>query len=138
MNHLMIIGNLCNDPVSHATQTGKNVTTFTVAVNRRRTAQAGQDEADYFRINAWGQLGENCARYLTKGRKVAVTGSVSINVYTTKNGETRAQMDVFADNVEFLSPAEKTAETTVKTPQTVEEAPKGGGFVQVDDEELPF
>ena len=134
MNHLMIIGNLCGDPVSRATQSGKSVVTFTVAVNRRRTAQAGQPEADYFRINAWGQTGENCAKYLAKGRKVAVVGSVSVSAYTTQKGETRAQMDVFAENVEFLSPAGKTDEKPVETPQ---KAPSG--FVDVSgQEELPF
>lgn len=134
MNHLMIIGNLCADPVSHVTQTGKTVVTFTVAVNRRRTAQAGQPEADYFRVNAWGQTGENCAKYLAKGKKIAITGSVSVSAYTTQKGETRAQMDVFAENVEFLSPAEKAAEKPAETPQ---KAPSG--FVDVtEQEQLPF
>jgi single-strand DNA-binding protein len=137
MNQLTIIGNLTADPVSRTTQAGKNVTTFTVAVNRRKTANAGQQEADYFRVSAWGELGNLCHKWLIKGKKVCVVGRVSVSTYTTQNGETRANMDVFADSVEFLSPA-----NTVPGEKPVQqEAPKTntqGGFVQVNDEPLPF
>jgi single-strand DNA-binding protein len=137
MNLLTIIGNLTADPVSRTTQAGKNVTTFTVAVNRRKTANAGQQEADYFRVSAWGELGNLCHKWLIKGKKVCVVGHVSVSTYTTQNGETRANMDVFADSVEFLSPA-----NTVPGEKPVQqEEPKTntqGGFVQVNDEPLPF
>lgn len=137
MNHLTIIGNLTANPVSRTTQAGKNVTTFTVAVNRRKTANAGQQEADYFRVSAWGELGANCQKWLIKGKKVCVVGHVSVSTYKAQNGETRANMDVFAESVEFLSPA-----NTVPGEKPVQqEAPKAdaqGGFVQVDGEELPF
>ena len=137
MNLLTIIGNLTADPVSRTTQAGKNVTTFTVAVNRRKTANAGQQEADYFRVSAWGELGNLCQKWLIKGKKVCVVGHVSVSTYKAQNGETRANMDVFADSVEFLSPA-----NTVPGEKPVQqEAPKTntqGGFVQVNDEPLPF
>ena len=137
MNLLTIIGNLCGDPVSRTTQAGKNVTTFTVAVNRRKTANAGQQEADYFRVSAWGELGNLCHKWLIKGKKVCVVGHVSLSTYKAQNGETRANMDVFAESVEFLSPA-----NTVPGEKPVQqEAPKTntqGGFVQVNDEPLPF
>lgn len=94
----MIIGNLTANPEKRTTQSGKQVCTFTVAVNRRT------DGADYFRVSAWDKLGENCASYLTKGRKVAVTGAVSVNAYTDKDGNARGQIEVTARDVEFLSP----------------------------------
>ena len=80
MNKLFIVGNLTRDPELRSTPSGDSVCDFTVAVNRRgrRDAQGTQPEADFFRVSAWRQLGENCAKYLAKGRKVAVTGSVRV------------------------------------------------------------
>jgi single-strand DNA-binding protein len=76
VNNLTIIGNLSRDPELRSTPSGVAVCTFTVAVNRRN------NEADFFRCTAWRQLAENCQRFLAKGRKVAVRGSVSLNTYT--------------------------------------------------------
>ena len=146
MNKLTIIGNLTRDPELRTTSAGINVCDFTVAVNRRarRDAQAGQPEADFFRVSAWRQLGENCSRYLAKGRKVAVTGSVSVNTYQGSDGTTRASLEVNADDVEFLSPKGEgmapggEASAPADGYGAVGTPPQGSGFVQVDDEELPF
>lgn len=112
MNKLVIIGNICRAPELRQTQSGLSVCTFTVAVNRRRQTNNDQQEADYFRVTAWRQLGENCAKYLTKGRKVCVIGPVSISTYTGNDGKTRAQMEVTADDVEFLTPKENAPTVT--------------------------
>lgn len=131
MNQLTIIGGLIRDPESRTTQSGKQVCTFTVGVNRRND----REKSDFFRVSAWGELGNNCARYLAKGKKVCVVGSVSVSTYTTQNGETRATMDVFAEKVEFLSPASQGQQNA---PQAAPAPQNNGGFVQVDGEELPF
>ena len=102
MNKLTIIGNLTRDPELRTLNSGVSVCTFTVAVNRRRKAE-GQPEADFFRVSAWRQLGESCAKYLSKGRKVAVVGAVSVQTYQANDGTTRASLEVTADDVEFLS-----------------------------------
>lgn len=102
MNKLTIIGNLVRSPEQRATQSGIAVTTFTVAVNRRRT-QEGQPETDFFRVTAWRGLAETCGKYLDKGRKVCVVGPVSISTYTGNDGQTRASMEVTAEDVEFLT-----------------------------------
>lgn len=136
MQKLLIIGNLCNDPQLRTTQNGKNVCTFTVAVNRRKG-----DEADYFRVTAWDQLGDNCQRYLAKGRKVAVVGSVSVNSYTTQNGEHRASLEVSASEVEFLSSKNEGQQNGEYAPQTVREAAPTNvpvGYEEVTDDDLPF
>ena len=104
MNKLMIIGNLTRDPESRTNSNGKSVCNFSVAVNRKQKNQQGQQDADFFRVAAWGVMGENCQKYLTKGRKVAVTGSVSVHTYQAQDGTTKASMEVFAEEVEFLSP----------------------------------
>lgn len=136
MNKIILIGNLTADPQLRTTQAGDAVCTFTIAVNRRKSnnAQAGQPEADFFRVNAWRQLGENCAKYLSKGRKVYVSGPVQCRLYTGNDGQTRASMEVTAGEVEFLSPASQGQQNAPQAPKTDAQS----GFVQVDDEEIPF
>jgi len=150
MNKVFLIGNLTRDPELRTTQTGISVCSFTIAVNRRRSsnADAGQPEADFFRVTAWRQLGEICSKYLAKGRKVSVVGSVSVSTYTGNDGQTRASLEVQADDVEFLTPRSEQGEAPAAYAPAAPaprantaaygSAPQGGGFVQVDEEELPF
>lgn len=106
MNKLFITGNLTADPEVRSTPSGTTVCSFTVAVNRRFAQRDSNERAtDFFRVSAWRQLGENCGRFLAKGRKVAVVGELQARLYEAKNGETRMSLDVNADEVEFLSPA---------------------------------
>ena len=130
MNQLNIIGGLTRDPESRTTQSGKQVCTFTVGVNRRND----REKSDFFRVNAWGELGNNCARYLSKGKKVYVSGPVQCRTYTGQDGQTRASMEVTANEVEFLSPAGNAQQNAPQAPKTDAQS----GFVQVDGEELPF
>ena len=149
MNKVFLIGNLTADPILRTTAAGDSVCSFTVAVNRRRrsNAEAGQPEADFFRVSAWRQLGENCAKYLAKGRKVNVIGSVSCRTYVGNDGQTRASLEVQADDVEFLTPRSEQGDmggytapaASAPAPRpAASNVPQGGGFVQVDEEELPF
>lgn len=138
MNTLHIIGNLTKDPVIRTTQSGKTVCSFTVAVNRRQRDQNGQAIADFFQVSAWNQLGQNCQQYLAKGRKVAVSGSVSVRTYQGNDGKTYAQMDVMANDVEFLTP--KSEVMTQMAQEAVSPTPaQQQSFQEVDvDDELPF
>ncbi len=151
MNKVILIGNLTRDPELRTTSAGDSVCTFTVAVNRRRssTAEAGQPEADFFRVSVWRQQGENCAKYLSKGRKVYVSGPVTCRTYVGNDGQTRASLEVTANEVEFLSSRNDQGEApaayapAAPAPRPANNAaygsaPQGGGFVQVDEEELPF
>ena len=110
MNKLTIIGNLTKDPELRTTQDGVSVCSFTVAVNRRNRRE-GQPEADYFRVSAWRGLGENCGKYLAKGRKVCVVGPVSVRTYQASDGTTKASLEVTADDVEFLSAKQTDPQT---------------------------
>ena len=138
MNKLTIIGNLTKDPELRTTQSGISVCGFTVAVNRKQSAQQRQEgqrpEADFIRVAAWRQLGENCAKWLIKGRKVCVVGPVSVSTYQANDGTTRAQMEITADDVEFLSSAGQ--EPAQEAPQ--QQAQAAGGFTAVETDELPF
>ena len=145
MNKLTIIGNLTRDPELRTTSTGVNVCSFTVAVNRRnarRDDQNGQPEADFFRVSAWRQLADICSKYLAKGRKVCVVGSVSVHTYTGNDGTTRASMEVNADDVEFLSSRNDAENTGGYAAPAVSDAPsadsQAAGFTAVETDELPF
>lgn len=107
MNKIYLIGNLTKDPETRSTPSGITVCSFTIAVNRRFAEKDGEKVTDFFRINAWRGLGDTCARWLSKGKKVAVLGEMQARLYTDKDGNARMSLDVSADEVEFLSPAEK-------------------------------
>ena len=134
MNKLTIIGNLTADPELRTTQSGVNVCSFTVAVNRRRTQQNQNPEADFFRVSAWRELGVNCSKFLQKGRKVCVIGPVSVRTYQRNDGGAGASMEVQAQDVEFLSP---------KASEIMDQIEQGnaqpGGFTPVEPgDDLPF
>lgn len=130
INHITIIGNLTRAPESKTLDNGKTVCNFTVAVNRRKKAD-GTQEADFFRVAAWGAMGESCQKYLDKGRKVAVVGSVSCRAFTTKEGQPGASLEVFAENVEFLGGSNSSGAASEAPPAQSEMTP-------VPDQELPF
>ena len=107
MNHITIIGNLTKDPELRTTRDGIPVCGFTVAVDRRKTQKNKENNTepgvDYFNVTAWRGLGENCAKFLEKGKKVSVVGRISLRTWETetKHG---ASLEVLAEDVEFLSP----------------------------------
>lgn len=139
MNKVMIIGNLTKDPELRTTTSGISVCSFTVAVNRRQSAQqrqAGQNpEADYFRVTAWRERGEMCGKFLQKGKKVCVIGPVSVSTYDGQNGKTYASLEVTADEVELLSPR-VSDQPVPEEPKT--DAQTGFQQVEMDTDELPF
>ena len=146
MNKIILIGNLTRDPELRTTPTGVTVCDFTIAVNDRRRNQqnAGgqqQDTAQFFRITVWRQLGEICAKYLAKGRKVYVSGPLTARTYQANDGTTRVSLEVTADDVEFLS-SRADAEGMGGTYDAPAPAPspmaQNSGFTAVETDELPF
>lgn len=139
MNKITLIGNLTHDPEVRSTPNGVTVCTFTIAVNRRFAQQGGERVTDYFRINAWRQLGENCARYLAKGRKVAVVGELQARTYEGKDGATRMSLDVSADEVEFLTPRSQDEGSGYSAPRQNNAAPQDlAGFTDIQSDDIPF
>ena len=108
MNKIFLIGNLTADPEMRTTPAGVNVCTMNIAVNRRFSSNREERQTDFFRITAWRQLGESCARFLSKGKKVCVVGELTARTYEAKDGSTRVSLEVTADEVEFLSPRENS------------------------------
>ena len=155
MNKLTIIGNLVRDPETGTTESGVNWCQFTVAVNRRNKKEV-EPEADYIRVTAWRGLGDSCAKYLGKGRKVAVVGTPKPHGWIGQDGTAKAEIELQADDVEFLSsgngggnraPTDAYAPPAPRSQETPQAAPMaqqqqmpiaGGGFTQVETDELPF
>ena len=109
----IIVGNLGQDPEMRYTPSGKAVTNFTVAVNRKWTNHSGeqQEKTTWFRVAAWEKLAELCNQYLSKGRLVLVEGEVEASAYTSQEGEVKASLELTARNVRFLgSPGSASTE----------------------------
>ena len=143
MNKVILIGNLAADPESRTTQSGVAQCTLRLAVQRRFANQQGVREADFFTVVCWRQTAEFCSRYLSKGRKIAVEGSLQTRSYDAQDGSKRYVTEVIADNVEFCDSRPDGARPRTDTPPPVQEPPAGygmnnGGFTEIDDDELPF
>ncbi len=107
MNKVFMIGNLTRDPELSETANGTSLCKFSIAVNRNYTNADGERGCDFFDVIAWRDLGEVCAKYLSKGKKVCVCGSIQTRNYETDRGEKRKVYEIIAQDVEFLSPREK-------------------------------
>ena len=139
MNKVILIGNLTRDPETRTLPSGVSLCTFGMAVNRRRKVE-GQPDVDFFTVTAWRQLGELCARYLAKGRKVCVVGSVQIRTYDAQDGSKRTAVDIVADDVEFLTSAQQGGDYRPGEIPPPPAPPMGmnSGYTPVDEDELPF
>ena len=149
MNKCTVIGNLTRDPELRTTTTGISVCSFTVAVNRRKKEGQEQPDVDYFKITAWRERGEICAKYLAKGRKVCVIGPVSCSSFTRNDGSAGASLEITAEEVEFLSSRQdgdsgnhgnqnsgNAGNSAAQQPAPPVDPQSG--FQQVETDELPF
>lgn len=105
MNSIILIGRLTKDPDLRYTQAGKAVCSFTLAVDRPYSGD--NKETDFINIVVWNKVGENCAQYLSKGRKVAVQGRLQIRNYEDDKGYKKYITEVVANSVEFLEFGDK-------------------------------
>ena len=143
MNKAILIGNLTRDPETMTTSSGITKCNFTVAVQRRFANAQGVREADFIPVVCWRQTAELCSRYLSKGRKVAVEGSIQVRSYDAQDGTKRYVTEIVADNVEFLGSRDEGSRggdyaPAAPAPAPRQAAPAAGGFTEVDDDELPF
>ena len=136
MNRVILIGNLARDPELRTTQSGISTCSFTIAVNRPRSKD-GTQATDFIPIVTWRNTAESCAKYLFKGKKVAVDGRMQVRTYEAKDGTKRYVTEVIAETVEFLSPA-ASGQTGTGGQPPASAGEDNGGFTQVDDDDLPF
>ena len=104
MNVFCGAGNVTKDPEIYTTQGGVKRANFTLAINRRFANAQGNREADFLPIVAWRQLADFAEKYITKGKRVGVTGSVQVRSYDAQDGTKRYVTEIVADNIEFLTP----------------------------------
>jgi len=104
INRVVMTGNLTRDPELRNLPSGMSVCSLRVASNTRRKDPNGEwgDKANYFSVTVWGAQGENCARYLSKGRPVAIDGRLEWREWQDKDGNKRESIDIVADSVQFL------------------------------------
>jgi single-strand DNA-binding protein len=151
INRVIITGNLTKDPELASTPGGLQVCTLRVACNgRRKNPESGQweDQPNYFDVTVWGQQGENCKRFLHKGRPVAVDGRLRWREWTSQEGHKRQAVDIIAESVQFLggredagngngfSSSAPVAESDIPADTSdFESAPVGAG---ASDDDIPF
>jgi len=150
INRVIITGNLTSDPELRSLPSGTSVCKLRVACNtRRKDNSTGEwvDKPNFFDVTVWGAQGENCARYLSKGRPVAVDGRLEWREWQDKEGNNRQGIDIIADAVQFLSSPRDDANGGGFTPRSdipvdtddFATAPTGGGGSSAPaDDDIPF
>ena len=134
MNKIFLIGNTTKDPESGTTSSGVPYCKFTIAVNRKFE----KDKTDFINIVTWRGIAETCSKYVKKGRKLGVVGSLQIDSYE-KDGSKRTVVQVVADEVEFLSSG--ASESTQDKPQERKSGKKSSVLPAdevPDPKDLPF
>lgn len=123
------------DPEARTTQSGISTSTMTVAVNRQFKNKDGSYDADFLPVVAWRQTADYCNRYLHKGSKVAVEGTIQARSYTAQDGNKRYVTEIIADHIEGLD--SRPADGNAPARQQAQQA--NDGFIEVpDDDQLPF
>jgi single-strand DNA-binding protein len=154
LNRVVMTGNLTRDPELRSLPSGMSVCSLRIASNTRRKDQStGEwgDKANYFSVTVWGAQGENCARFLSKGRPVAIDGRLEWREWQDQQGNKRESIEIVADSVQFLGGRDDapmggnggfTPQSDVPVnnsdfqPQPAG-APVGGGSAPADDD-IPF
>lgn len=134
MNKVILVGNLTKDPELSETPSGVAVCKFSLAVSRDYTNAEGNRDTDFFNITVWRGRAENCGKYLKKGNKVAIVGSLQTRSYEDKDGIKRNVTDVIANEVEFLTPKQSGQEEESVVSMT-RQRPQ---LEEIDDNKLPF
>lgn len=132
MNKCIFIGNLTRDPEFSQTGSGVSLCRFSIAVSRSFKRE-GEPDADFFNIVTWRGLADNCHKYLTKGSKVCVIGSMQNRTYVDKEGNNRFTSDVVAEEVEFVGARTTSTEGSAPAPKQ-----NGNATLEAVEEDLPF
>jgi single-strand DNA-binding protein len=104
INRVVLTGNLTRDPELRSTASGMSVCSLRIASNTRRKENGEWvDKPNYFSVTVWGAQGENCQRFLSKGRPVAIDGRLEWREWQDQSGNKREAVEIVADSVQFLS-----------------------------------
>lgn len=150
MNKVILIGRLTKDPETRQIPTGSACTNFTVAVDRTFSSRDGERSADFIPVVTWNKTAENCARYLTKGSRVGVSGRIQTRSYQANDGSKRYVTEVVADEVEFLTTRSEQQQVRPASYQNYSSGNRSSagedpffgvpidGFEEIDDLDVPF
>lgn len=147
LNRAMLIGNLTRDPELRKTANGQSVATFSIATNRSFTTQTGErkEQADYHNIVAWARLGEICAQYLTKGKKIYVDGRIQNREWEGQDGQKRYRTEIVAENMIMLDKAggmgggvDMSRRDVAPAPTLGDEPPAVPADDEIKLEDIPF
>ena len=133
MNKVFLIGNLTRDPELATTNSGVSVCRFALAVSRNFSNADGERETDFLNIIVWRGQAENCHKYLKKGSKCAISGSIQTRSYDAQDGTKRYVTEIVAENVEFLS-----TKSNQDGQEKVDDKKEVTELEPVDDDSLPF
>ena len=145
INRVVLVGNLTRDPELRHTPSGMPVCSLRIAVNSRQKQADGQwgEKPNYFSITVWGNQGESCAQYLSKGRPVAVDGRLDWREYQANDGTKREAIEIVADSVQFLG-SRSDAEGTGSGAGSQQFVPASAQAAEADfppaaaDDDIPF
>jgi single-strand DNA-binding protein len=150
INRVVMTGNLTRDPELRNTNSGTPVCSLRIACNTRRKDESGNwtDKPNYFDVTVWDAQGENCAKFLSKGRPVAIDGRLEWREWQDKDGNKRQSIDIIADAVQFLGSRDgggdngenggrfsQQSDVPVDTADFAAPTPVGGGEA---DDDIPF
>lgn len=135
VNNVVLIGRLTRDPELRTTTTGKNVCSFSIAVQKLVKPQDGSPDADFFNIVAWNKDADYVVNYLTKGRLVAVQGRLQARKYTASDGSNREVVEIVANSVQGL---DRPREDHPAGEPTARPTAPAGGPPPAADEYDPF
>jgi single-strand DNA-binding protein len=133
INRVVMTGNLTADPELRSLPSGSSVCNLRIACNtRRKNGSTGEweDKPNYFNVTVWGAQGENAARFLSKGRPVAIDGRLEWREWEAQDGSKRSAVDIIADSVQFLGSREDSGGGVAGG------GPRQGGDVPVDQSDF--
>ena len=136
MNRAMLIGRLTAKPELRYTTSNLPFARFFIAVNRTFSGRDGQRETDFINIVVWRGQAENCHKYLKKGSKCGVVGTLQTRSYDAQDGSKRYITEVIADEVEFLSTRNNESGAEYQAPQN--KKADVAELEPIDDDSLPF
>ena len=138
MNKVFLIGRLTKDPeLRFSSGSGIAVATFGLAVERKYKGQGGERQVDFINIVAWRKLAEHIANYVSKGRLVAISGSIQTRKYQAQDGSNRYVTEVVAEEVKFLDYGKESQNSNNENASS-ENNSNDDGFFPIDDGEIPF
>ena len=135
LNSVVIMGRLVADPELRTTASGKPVTSFTVAVDKRFNKQGEEKQADFIDIIAWRNTAEFVCKHFRKGSMIAVQGSIQTRMYEDKNGNKRKAVEIVADEVSFCGDKNINAAPAPTTPTIT---PSAEEYRDIPEDDLPF